>query len=166
MYELCKFLNSQCIDRIAFYVDMESCKKSGELIGNLRVKFINNGKTWDYFQVPYTTYQEFVGAHSAGSYYHKFIKGIFRSEIVDSFGESPLSEKSKVNNLLKFFLLESEKENSKSFNDKFDEGDFLVKDSRGFGNHVIKKDKILEFINQSKNREMKIYQIGKCIIDW
>jgi hypothetical protein len=43
----------------------------------LQVVF-NDGSTYQYFDVPETVFQDFLGAGSVGSYLHQNIKGTYR----------------------------------------------------------------------------------------
>lgn len=44
------------------------------------------GSIYDYFDVPYSAFSEFLAADSKGEYFNEFIKDLYAYEVVDRVG--------------------------------------------------------------------------------
>jgi len=170
-------VNSSVIDRVGF---SQNCYHTV-----LRIVFLS-GRTYDYWEVPWSAFKEMIAANSVGSYYNEYIKNYYQSQFVlPRLIEKPVlvdrlipsmdnSGSVEQNDIDEFVNNLGKKDNDLfAFVPQYDnagKGDYVVKVVAG-DKQVIRTvlcDKILNIIDSCHRLgyRLTIYKIGEKLVDW
>jgi len=153
------FVNrSSNIKRLAFIVNNPPDFIDNK-VGDLRIQFYS-GSSYCYEDIPYELFRELVEAPSIGKFYCKYIRGEFHSYEVGVDFEFGFQNGTGVENIEKEFEKEKDcKSDTRKLKDDF----VVVSGNKVF---ILHSEDFTEFVNKNRSLDMKIFKLGKCVIDW